>query len=119
VASNESSAHPLFKRKILEAIDGDTKLSMKSLQPVRLLKNKFFEEVENLENQGASPEKIAELLGKGRARKGMFEGNPDEGELEIGQISGLIKEIQPAAAIINEIISEYIQAKKELSIFDF
>ncbi|NVO01126.1 MAG: nitronate monooxygenase [Bacteroidetes bacterium] len=119
VASNESSAHPLFKRKILEAVDGDTKLSMKRLQPVRLLKNKFFDDVEKLEIEGASVEEIANLLGKGRARKGMFEGNPDEGELEIGQISGIIKEIEPAAAIINEIISEYIQAKKELFIFDF
>lgn len=119
VASNESSAHPLFKRKILEASDGDTKLSMKRLQPVRLLKNKFFEEVEKLENEGASPEKIAELLGKGRARKGMFEGNPDEGELEIGQISGLIKEIKPAAEILDEIILEFLHAKKELSAYDF
>lgn len=114
VASEESSAHPNFKQKVIEAKDGDTKLSLKKIGPVRLLRNKFFSDVEFLEDQGASEEKLSELLGKGRACKGMFEGDVDEGELEIGQISGLIKEIKPAAKIVEEIMNEFQKAKEEL-----
>ncbi len=114
VATPESSAHDSFKLRILQATEGDTKLMMKRLTPVRLLKNKFYDEIENLENQGASLEQIAEHLGKGRARKGMFEGNEQEGELEIGQISGLIHQIKPAATILQEILDEFHQAQQEL-----
>lgn len=115
VASNESCAHANFKQKIIEAVDGDTKLSMKKLTPVRLLKNKFFDEVESLENRGASNEEMAALLGRGRARKGMFEGDLEEGELEIGQISGILKEIKPAGVIIEDIMEEFQKAKEELA----
>jgi enoyl-[acyl-carrier protein] reductase II len=107
VASPESSAHAYFKQAILDAKEGDTKLSMKKLVPVRLLKNKFFQEVEALENQGAGGGELLELLGRARAKKGMFEGDMDEGELEIGQISGYINEMKPAADIMNEIVNEF------------
>jgi len=113
-ATNESSAHENFKRGILETGDGGTMLSLKKLMPVRLIKNKFFHDVEMLENIGAQPEQFEELLGKGRAKRGMFEGDLDEGELEIGQISGLIKDIKPAAKVIEEIIYEFEKAKNEL-----
>ncbi|MFA4851241.1 MAG: nitronate monooxygenase [Bacteroidales bacterium] len=114
VASEESSAHPNFKQKVIETKDGDTMLTFKRFVPVRLIKNKFFNDVENLEMQGASVEQLSELLGKGRACKGMFEGDVDEGELEIGQISGLIKEIKPAGKIVEEIMNEFQKAKEEL-----
>jgi enoyl-[acyl-carrier protein] reductase II len=107
VASTESSAHPEFKRRVLEAGDGDTALILKKVIPVRLLKTRFYEQVKELENAGASREQLMELLGHGRAKKGMFDGNADEGELEIGQVSGLIREIKPAAEIVAEIVSEY------------
>jgi enoyl-[acyl-carrier protein] reductase II len=115
VASIESSAHAAFKQKVVEAKDGDTQLTLKKLVPVRLLKNKFFDDVENLEKKGATEEQLSELLGKGRARKGMSEGDLDEGELEIGQVSGLINEIMPAEKIVEEIMAEFITAKEELS----
>jgi enoyl-[acyl-carrier protein] reductase II len=114
VASEESSAHENFKQKVIEAKDGDTQLTLKRIVPVRLIKNKFFNEVDEMEIHGASTEQLSELLGKGRARKGMFEGNVDEGELEIGQISGLIKEIKPAGKIVEEIMDEFYKAKEEL-----
>ena len=114
VTSVESSAHENFKNKILESKDGDTHLILKRLVPVRLIKNKFFEEVEKLEITGAPLDVLSSLLGRGRAKKGMFDGNLDEGELEIGQISGLLKEIKPAAEIVQEIIFEYNKALKEL-----
>lgn len=107
VASEESSAHPEFKRKVLEAKDGDTSLILKKVIPVRLLKNKFYDQVKELENAGASREQLMELLGHGRAKKGMFEGDLDEGELEIGQVSGLISEIRPAGEIVEEIVREF------------
>ena len=88
VASEESSAHPEFKRKVLEAKDGDTSLTLKKIIPVRLIKNKFYQEVKAMEDRGASREEIYEHLGHGRAKKGMFEGDLDEGELEIGQVAG-------------------------------
>jgi enoyl-[acyl-carrier protein] reductase II len=107
VASLESSAHPAFKQKVLEAKDGDTALILKKVIPVRLIKTKFYDQVKELENQGATREQLLELLGHGRAKKGMFEGKVDEGELEIGQVSGLIREVRPAADIIEEIVRDF------------
>ncbi|HTX87873.1 MAG TPA: nitronate monooxygenase [Bacteroidales bacterium] len=112
-ASVESSAHPSFKQRILEARDGDTILTMKQIIPVRILKNKFFDQVRAMEESGAPVEKLRELLGRGRAKKGMFEGNLEEGELEIGQASALVEEIKPAAEILQEIIREFRVAKEE------
>jgi enoyl-[acyl-carrier protein] reductase II len=107
VTSVESSAHPAFKQKIVDAGDSDTFLVMKNLVAVRLLKNKFMQEIMDAEKRGAGKEELSAILGRGRARLGMFEGNVDEGELEIGQIAGLIKEIKPAAAIVEEIVNEF------------
>lgn len=114
VASEESSANTSFKNSVIQAAEGDTKLMLKQLTPVRLLRNKFFDAVQEAEIKGASVEELSNLLGRGRAKKGMFEGNLDEGELEIGQVSALIREIKPAKAIIEEIITEYRTAKEEL-----
>lgn len=114
VMSNESSAHQNFKNAILQATDGGTELSMKQLTPVRLLKNKFYESVKQAEFQGASKEELLNLLGRGRSKKGMFEGDLNDGELEIGQISGYLKDILPAEDIIKEIVQEYNAALKEL-----
>jgi enoyl-[acyl-carrier protein] reductase II len=118
-ASEESSAHPEFKRKIVEARDGDTFLTLKKIVPVRLIRNKFFNDVEELQNRCASPEELSVLLGRGRAKRGMFEGDMEEGELEIGQVSALINEIKPAGTIVREIMQEFEQAKKALSSLDF
>lgn len=107
VTTQESSAHINFKNAIVEAKEGDTQLSLKQLTPVRLLKNPFFERVNELEKKGASAEELAALLGRGRAKKGMFEGNLTEGELEIGQVSGGIDKIQSVKEVIDEIITEY------------
>jgi enoyl-[acyl-carrier protein] reductase II len=115
VASDESSANINFKNKVVASNEGDTKLVLKQLTPVRLLKNNFFEQVQKAESNCASVEELTALLGRARAKKGMFEGDMDEGELEIGQIAALIKEIKPAKAIMDEIIAEYEQAKKELA----
>ena len=114
VASEESSAHPAFKQKILDAADGDTMLVLKKTVPVRLLRNKLFYQIQEIEQHGGSVEELLHLLGAGRARKGMFEGNIDEGELEIGQVAALIDEIKPAATIIREIMNEYHEAKLEI-----
>jgi enoyl-[acyl-carrier protein] reductase II len=114
VLSQESSAHQNFKNAILQSTDGSTELSLKQLTPVRLLKNKFYEAVKQAEINCASKEELQELLGRGRAKKGMFEGDLIEGELEIGQISGYLKEIKPAAEIVEEIVSEYNSELKEL-----
>lgn len=111
VASVESSAHQNFKNKIVEVKDGDTQLTLKKIAPVRLIKNKFYYEVEQKQNDGATVEELSNILGKGRAKKGMFEGNEDEGELEIGQVAGLINEIKPAEQIVNDIINEYYLLK--------
>ena len=113
VASEESSAHPAFKQKILEAGDGGTFLALKKVMPVRLIKNSFFQRVQQMDESGASPEELKEALGKGRARLGMFEGNTEEGELEIGQVASLIHSIKPAAEIIDEIIGEFELTAKE------
>ncbi|TSA29454.1 MAG: nitronate monooxygenase [Bacteroidetes bacterium] len=114
VATPESSAHPAFKQKILEVDDSGTMLSLKQLGPVRLLKNKFYEQVCRLELEGASPEELARLLGKGRARQGMLEGDLNEGELEIGQVAGMIRELKPAGEIVGEIMREFREAQKFL-----
>lgn len=106
-ASVESSAHDSFKNKIISSGEGDTKLMMKKLVPVRLLKNKFFEDIQNAENTCATKEELQTILGKGRAKKGMFEGDIENGELEIGQVSSIIKDIKSAKDIIDEIITEY------------
>ena len=112
VCSEESSSHNNFKEAVVQAAEVDTMLSMKKTVPVRLLKNKFFDEVKAAELRGASPEELHLLLGKGRAKKGMFEGNMDEGELEIGQSAYLINNIQPAAAIVDDIWSGFCSARQ-------
>jgi enoyl-[acyl-carrier protein] reductase II len=103
VASHEASSHEAFKQAVVQAQEGDTKLMLKALTPVRLLKNEFYQAVEAAENNAASKEELAALLGRGRAKKGMFEGDMQAGELEIGQVSALINSIQPAAAIVHEL----------------
>jgi len=115
VASTESSAHDNFKKTVLETGEGETQLTLKELAPVRLIKNKFFNDVQELYATCPSKEDLENLLGKRRAKRGMFEGDLVEGELEIGQISGLIHEIKPASDIIKEIITEFEMAKKEAS----
>lgn len=118
-ASEESSGHPAFKQKIVEAKDGDTFLTLKKIVPVRLIRNKFFNEVEALQNRGATAEELSQLLGHGRSRKGMFEGDTEDGELEIGQVAGLIRGIQPVANIMKEIVTEFEEAKTGLTTISF
>lgn len=118
-ASLESSAHENFKNKILETKEGETQVTLKELAPVRLIKNKFYEDVQDLYKKCPTKDDLATLLGGARAKHGMFEGDLDEGELEIGQIAGLIHEIKPASEIILEIIEDFILAKNELKKFDF
>jgi enoyl-[acyl-carrier protein] reductase II len=118
-ASIESSAHENFKNAIINSVEGDTKLSMKSLVPVRLMKNEFFHQVEKAEADGAKRSDLLELLGKGRARKGMFEGDLDEGELEIGQIASSIQEIKPAKDILNTMWQEFLAEKTRISKLSF
>ena len=107
VASPEASSHNKFKELVITAQEGDTLLSLKKLTPVRMMKNKFFALVQEAELQGATTEQLQNLLGRGRAKRGMFEGDLDEGELEIGQVSALIKKIQPAGEIVKEIWNEF------------
>lgn len=107
VASQEASCHPNFKQAVVESKEGDTQLSLKKLTPVRLLKNPFFELVQQAEQNGAEVAELQMLLGRGRAKKGMYEGDLAEGELEIGQVSALLHDIKPAAQIVNEIWDEY------------
>ena len=114
VASTESSAHQQFKERILAAKEGDTKLSFKELVPVRLLKNNFRDQIDKAYNENASKEELITLLGKGRAKKGMFEGDIDEGELEIGQVSASIHSIKSAPEIIEEFIADYRKALSSL-----
>ena len=118
-ASVESSAHENFKNKIVEVKEGETQLTLKELAPVRLIKNKFYQDVQQLYAKCPTKEELAALLGKARAKRGMFEGDMIEGELEIGQIAGLIHEIKPAVAIISEMIAEFNLARKEFHKFDF
>lgn len=114
VASEESSAHKVFKDSVIGAKDGDTALILKKLIPVRLIKNDFYNRVKALEDKAASREELMELLGRGRAKLGMFEGDAIEGELEIGQIAGLIHEVKPAAEILQEIIAEFQKIRLDL-----
>jgi enoyl-[acyl-carrier protein] reductase II len=110
IATPESSAHINFKNKVLAAQEGDTLLTLKELTPVRLLKNPFFDAVMNAYEKGSTPEELSDLLGRGRAKKGMFEGDIESGELEVGQISSLITTIKPAADVVAEIMTEFNQA---------
>ena len=119
VASLESSAHLNFKNEVVNAQDGDTHLTLKELTPVRLIKNQFYERVMNLYQRKASVDELSALLGRGRAKKGMFEGDMQEGELEIGQIAGLIHDIKPAPEIIDEILDEFLRAQEELKKIHF
>jgi len=114
VASIESSAHVNFKERVVQTKDGDTHLTLKELTPVRLIKNKFYHEVQDLYQQKASVDALRSHLGRARAKLGMFEGDLDNGELEIGQIAGLINTIKPAADIVAEFVEEYEAAKKGL-----
>jgi enoyl-[acyl-carrier protein] reductase II len=107
VASNEASSHINFKKAVIDAAEGDTQLSLKKLTPVRLLKNKFFEQVEEAEKRGATEEELKILLGRARSKTGMFEGHLEEGELEIGQVSAIVDEILPAARIVENIWQEF------------
>ena len=107
VASEEASSHINFKQAVINSVEGDTMLSLKQLTPVRLLKNNFFTQVQQAEQRCAGVEELQQLLGRGRAKKGMFEGNLPEGELEIGQVSAVIKSIKPAADIVKEIWNEF------------
>jgi enoyl-[acyl-carrier protein] reductase II len=112
VASEEASSHINFKNAVIQSAEGDTMLSLKQLTPVRLLKNKFFTAVQKAEAECASPEALQQLLGRARAKKGMFEGDMEEGELEIGQVSALIGDIQPAATILRHIWAEFEAVKQ-------
>jgi enoyl-[acyl-carrier protein] reductase II len=119
VASTESSAHDNFKKTVIETEEGGTLLTLKELAPVRLIKNKFFEDVQELYAKCPSKEDLQNLLGKRRAKRGMFEGDLVEGELEIGQIAGLIHDIKPVSTIVEEIISEFELAKNEVVSYNF
>jgi enoyl-[acyl-carrier protein] reductase II len=110
VASVEASSHPGFKEMVIHSKEGDTMLTMKQLVPVRILKNKFYEEVFRAEQHGADKEQMLQLLGKGRSRRGMFEGDLDNGELEIGQVSTLLKKVEPAAEIVRILWKEFSEA---------
>jgi enoyl-[acyl-carrier protein] reductase II len=112
-ASVESSAHNNFKQTIVKVEEGDTQVTLKELAPVRLIKNKFYQDIQDLYAKAPSKEELLTLLGRARAKKGMFEGDLVEGELEIGQIAGMIRDIKPAAQIVNEMIAEFEIAKKE------
>jgi enoyl-[acyl-carrier protein] reductase II len=113
--SDESSGHNSFKNKVVSIGEGETFLTLKKITPVRMIKNKFFEQVNDAENRCASPEELIKLLGRGRSRRGMFEGDLDEGELEIGQVSSLIDNILPSSEIMKNIISEYKLALADLN----
>ncbi|WP_422107852.1 NAD(P)H-dependent flavin oxidoreductase [Winogradskyella sp.] len=111
VASEESSAHRDFKQVVVDAKEGDTQLTLKELAPVRLIKNKFYNEVQALYKTGPTIEELKTLLGRARAKRGMFEGDLEDGELEIGQISGLIHDIKPVAKIVADMVAEFEEAK--------
>ncbi|GAA0872082.1 nitronate monooxygenase [Gangjinia marincola] len=114
VASEEASSHPNFKQLVVDAKEGDTALTLKELAPVRMLKNKFFEDVIDLYTKSPSTDDLKKLLGRARAKKGMFEGDLEEGELEIGQISGLIHDIKPAGQIIQDMVADFEEAKTKV-----
>ncbi|MFT7612564.1 MAG: enoyl-[acyl-carrier protein] reductase II [Parvicellaceae bacterium] len=115
VASEESSAHELFKSKVVESQEGDTLLTLKELTPVRLLKNPFFNKVMDAYENGASKDELIALLGRGRSKKGMFEGDMENGELEIGQVASLLDQVKPAKEIIEDMMSEFENSKNELT----
>ncbi|WP_282075951.1 NAD(P)H-dependent flavin oxidoreductase [Maribacter aquivivus] len=117
VASEEASNHINFKEVVVNANEGDTHLTLKELAPVRLVKNKFYNEVQKAYAEGATTEELKTLLGRGRAKKGMFLGDLEDGELEIGQVSTLIHDIKPAGDIIKEMMSEFDKAKNQVSNF--
>ena len=117
--AEESSAHPNFKERVISSAEGDTKLRMKKLVPVRLLKNEFADAVAQAEANGATTIELATLLGRARAKLGMFEGDMAEGELEIGQVSAMLNEIKPAATILNEIWEEFLTEKQKLNDLKF
>ena len=118
-ATEESSAHINFKNAILQAAEGDTQLTLKQLTPVRLIKNKFFHEIDAAEKRAASLTELQQLLGRARAKKGMFEGDLEEGELEIGQISGCIHEIKPAGKVIEELMTQLLKTQQHFAQFNF
>lgn len=115
VASEESSAHQDFKQVVVDVKEGDTQLTLKELAPVRLIKNKFFYDIQELYKTAPSIEQLKDLLGRARAKRGMFEGDLDDGELEIGQIAGLIHDIKPAAQIVADMMQEFEEAKQFVS----
>ena len=115
VASEESSAHQKFKQIVVDAKEGDTQLTLKELAPVRLIKNKFYNELQDLYKTSPTPQQLKELLGRARAKRGMFEGDLEDGELEIGQIAGLIHNIKPVAEIVKEMVSEFEEAKRNVN----
>jgi enoyl-[acyl-carrier protein] reductase II len=119
VCTNESSAHINFKQKVASLNEGDTQLSMKKVVPVRLIKNDFFNAINEAENRGAEVGELVQILGRARAKKGMHEGDMNEGELEIGQVSSLIDKIIPASDVVSEIIAEFEAAKNEISNIKF
>ncbi|TNJ43070.1 nitronate monooxygenase [Tamlana fucoidanivorans] len=114
VASLESSAHQNFKQAVVDAKEGDTQLTLKELAPVRLIKNSFYNQIQDLYKTCPTKEQLKELLGRARAKKGMFEGDLEEGELEIGQISGLIHDIKPVSKIVSDVVKEFEAAKLEV-----
>lgn len=115
IATPESSAHRAFKERILQAEEGDTKLTLKEITPVRLLNNPFYQEIQAIYDRNGTPEELAAHLGRGRAKKGMFEGDLDAGELEVGQVSAMIRSVKPAGEIVNEIIEEFNRAAQQLT----
>jgi enoyl-[acyl-carrier protein] reductase II len=119
VASEESSAHENFKQAVVDSKEGDTQLTFKELAPVRLIKNKFYNEVLELYKQTPTVEDLKKLLGRGRAKKGMFEGDLIDGELEIGQISSLINDVKPVSKIVKDLLKEFEQAKKSINYINF
>jgi enoyl-[acyl-carrier protein] reductase II len=116
VASEESSAHQVFKQVVVDAKEGDTQLTLKELAPVRLIKNKFYNELQELYKTSPTTEQLKELLGRARAKRGMFEGDLEDGELEIGQIAGLIHDIKPVADIVADMVKEFEEAQDNVSI---
>ncbi len=115
VASEESSAHQAFKQAVVDSKEGATQLTLKELAPVRLIKNKFYNDIVELYKTAPTPEDLKTLLGRARAKRGMFEGDLEEGELEIGQISGLIHDIKPVAKIVKDMLLEYAKAKEQMT----
>jgi enoyl-[acyl-carrier protein] reductase II len=114
VCSEESSAHPEYKKKVSSLHEGDTKVSMKKVVPVRLIKNEFYKQIQQAEDKGADASELMQILGRARAKKGMFEGDMVEGELEIGQIAAMVRDIKPAGDIVREIWNEFLETKAAL-----